>query len=264
MGKYATLALAETKKHLADRARFVIWILVDTLGVLIFPFLWLAIFGEREIVHGFTRADIVTYFVLVYIFALVVSSHSALYIHDSIMQGNLNKLLVKPISALLYHHVAEYGYKLLSAGFGLVLFAILLWLFPSYVHLPASAGNFLWFLFFLVIARLHSFAIQAIIGFSSFWMGETGALMQLRYILEKIFSGEFGPLTLFPLLLQQIGAWLPFQYLFFVPIQIYLGKLSAQEILAAAGGALLWSAAYMLIIGIMWKRGVKTYEGVGV
>lgn len=262
--KYLSVIILHTKKILVDRARFFIWILVDTLGVIVLPFVWLAILGDRDMLLGFTRADIVTYFILVYVINLVATSHISEYVHADIMKGDLNKLLVRPIVPPLYHAMAQYGYKFVSLFVACAVCAIAITFFPEYISLPPTATHAFWFLFFLVFAGFHSSAIQIIVGLATFWLGETAALMQLRHVLEKIFSGEFGPLSLFPILIQAVGAWLPFQYLFFVPIQIYLGKLSGGEILSALFGMLFWSMMYLFIIIFLWRRGMRRYEGVGI
>lgn len=262
--KYLSLIILQTKNQMADRARFVIWILVDTLGVVVLPFIWLTILGDREMLLGFSRSDIITYFLLVYIMNLVATSHISEYIHKDIMSGGMNAHLTKPLIPILSHFFSQYGYKAVSVCFGGAIFALLLFFFPEYISLPPTAAHAFWFLIFLVFAGLHSSAIQIIVGLATFWLGETNALMQLRHVLEKIFSGEFGPLSLFPILIQAIGAWLPFQYLFFVPIQIYLGKLSGDEILSALFGMLFWSMMYLFIIIFLWRRGVRRYEGVGI
>ncbi len=264
MGTYTLLASLAIKKHFSDRARVIVWLLVDTLGVAVMPFIWLAVYGARDHIEGFSRGDIVTYFILIFLISLFATSHSADYIHRAIMKGDLNGHLVKPFPALLYHFMTENGYKVLAGGFGIIVFTIMHALFPAYVLLPSSSAALVLFVGFLILSRLHSFAIQAMVGLATFWLKETGALMQFRFVLERLFGGEFGPLSLFPASLQQFALALPFQYLYFVPVGIYLGKFTRGEIVHHVLFSSVWLAVYALIIFALWRRGLKRYDGVGI
>ena len=83
-------------------------------------------------------------------------------------------------------------------------------------------------------------------------------------VIEKLFSGELAPLTFFPLFLQTIAFYLPFKYLAHFPSQIYLEKISYSEILKNFLGAFCWIAALIIIIIIVWKRGLKRYDGSSI
>ncbi len=252
------------KRNLIFRGRVVIWILVDTVTIVIMPFLWLGIYGERQMLAGMSRADLVTYYIIILMVGLLATSHVGNYIRLDIQRGALNQFLIKPISYLLYFQWREMGFRVLSGVIALILFICLRLALPEYVLLPASWLHFGAFLFFLVCARAISYSLQALIGLGTFWLGEVAGLGQLRFLLEKTFGGEFAPLTFFPAILQRIAFVLPFQYLYFIPAQVYLGRLSGMELVAQALAAVGWSLCFVTLVYLMWRRGIRIYEGAGI
>ena len=53
-------------------------------------------------------------------------------------------------------------------------------------------------------------------------------------------------------------------YTFFVPVQFYLGKTSRFEAVRAIGVEVLWLFGLYVVIRVVWKRGLRKYESVGI
>ncbi len=71
------------------------------------------------------------------------------------------------------------------------------------------------------------------------------------------------PLELLPGPLQAVAAAMPFQYIYYVPLSLLLGRLEGGELwiaLAAQGG---WLAGLTLLALALWRRGLRRYEAVG-
>lgn len=253
----------EIQRLFAYRARVIVWVLVDISTVAILPFFWLALYGDRETLAGFTRADIVTYYIVVGVIGLCATSHVSRHVHESILKGTLSKSLVQPYGYLVYHFMRENSYKVFSGLTALFLVLMLRVFLSAYFILPSFA-TLLWFFFFLMLSRLLSFSFEVMTGLGSFWLAETGALKQIRFLIEKTFGGQFAPLALFPPLLQLISRYLPFQYLYYIPAQVYLEKIPPAAILHHAGFALLWVLIAFATIAILWRRGLYRYDGAGI
>ncbi|MDQ3399115.1 MAG: ABC-2 family transporter protein [Deinococcota bacterium] len=70
-------------------------------------------------------------------------------------------------------------------------------------------------------------------------------------------------MTLLPGWAQGVAAFLPFQWAFAFPIEVLIGQLTAQEILFGFLAQALWTLASLLIIGVLWRAGVRRYAAVG-
>ncbi len=253
-----------TQKHFIYPARFFIWMLGDIARMIIMPFLWLALYGAREEVVGFSRADIVSYYLVITLVSFFSISHASGYIFNDIMKGKVHMFLLKPYSYLFFSFMSENGYKIISGCLGIGAFVALSFFAPSYIVLPREWSAIFFFGMFLLIARVLSFSFEVIVGLSSFWFGRIGAANHFRFLMEQVFGGEMAPLIFFPLMIQTIAAWLPFQYLFYIPTQVFLGHLSHDMLLRAGGIGLLWVGFFLGCIWLLWRRGIRIYEGAGM
>lgn len=246
------------------RARVLIYIILDCSLFFIFPFLWLSVFQDKVLIGGYTKESLITYYVVAGLTTLLSSSHIGPYLYDDIRSGKLSTNLVRPANYFLWHFCGEGAYRVFSVCFALPLFFLLYSQFPEYILLPEKFLTFVFFALALFLAWILSALFQYMVALSTFWLGESNFGFQVRWFLEKIFSGELAPLTLLPVLFQKIASWLPFQYLFFFPIQIYLEKLSYIDIAKQFGIFIIWIFVCGSLVTLMWKRGLKRYDGSGI
>lgn len=264
MRKYYFLFISNLKYVLINRTRVLVWFINDSVSFIVFPFLWLIIYQNRIVIGGYTVRDIITYYIIIATVNILTTAHSADDIKESILKGRLSTTLLKPIHLLWQHVIFEITHKMMNLLFLIVIGSIAIVTFYNYLAFPQSPITIALFLCSLIISFALSNCIMSLIGIVAFWIGETTTLRQFREVIEKLFSGELAPLTFFPLFLQTIAAYLPFKYLAYFPSQIYLEKISYSEILKSFLGAFCWIAALIIIIIIVWKRGLKRYDGSSI
>lgn len=264
MNKYLKITGNNAERHLAYRFRMMVWIIVDILQFVMFPFIWLSIFSGRADIAGFTKEDIVTYYVVAAFVALAAHSHVSRITRMDIMEGGLNQWLTKPINYYLQNMFRELGYKVIAIFLILAVTALAYLALPNYIRLPQAVSTIFIFLLFLVPAYLIAHLIEFLIGIASFWIGETGALSNIKSIINTVFNGKLAPIHFFPPLVQLAAGILPFQYLGYIPAQIFLENISGPDIARHALIALLWVAALGTFAALAYRRGLRAYEGVGI
>ena len=71
------------------------------------------------------------------------------------------------------------------------------------------------------------------------------------------------PIDILPMGIQQVVMSLPFPYLIYFPVQVYLGNITGALLIKG----LLISAAWMVVLGLsmkyVWSKGLKVYESIG-
>ena len=96
-----------------------------------------------------------------------------------------------------------------------------------------------------------------------FWSPEVWAPRFIFYVLVSFFAGSMFPLDILPEPVFNVLKLLPFGYLQFFPLKIYLGQLDFQSIvqgfLITSGWIGLTYAALMLT----WNKGIKLYSASG-
>lgn len=264
MRKYLRCSLIAFQKHMVYRARVINWIIVDTTHILIFPFLWISIYAGRSDIGGFSQADIVTYYIVSIFIGMCTNAHNSRYIQEDIIKGRLNTLLIKPIWYPPYRYMVENGYRVMMAPLFFLILFFSSFFISDLIRFPTSLETFLLFLMFVLCAHIIFAFIELIIGFSAFFLQEIQGISFLRSMLEKLLGGAFAPISLLPISMQLIAAWMPFQYLYFIPTQIYLGKITGAAVLVHLTKALGWILLLGLCITLMWKRGLRRYDGGGM
>jgi ABC-2 type transport system permease protein len=72
------------------------------------------------------------------------------------------------------------------------------------------------------------------------------------------------PLSLFP---DWTGGWLrflPFQYIYYLPVNTLIGKATTAEWALGLAVTAAWIGIFALATRLAWKRGIAQYTGVGI
>jgi ABC-2 type transport system permease protein len=119
--------------------------------------------------------------------------------------------------------------------------------------------------FFFAIwgAYLIRTMLLSLLGMITFFTTRVGAIFELFFAAELVFSGRLVPMSLMPPVVQQVAAFLPFQWTFFFPIEVLVSPMSVQTMLTGLGIQLVWIALGWVAVKIMWKFSVRQFSAVG-
>jgi ABC-2 type transport system permease protein len=109
------------------------------------------------------------------------------------------------------------------------------------------------------------FGLMVLVNFVSFWFPEGGWASQFLIIVifTEFLSGAIFPIDILPEAIQNVLYALPFPYLMFFPLQVYLGKLSMDAILQGLLISGIWMTVMIFAVNQVWARGIKKYSAVG-
>lgn len=163
-------------------------------------------------------------------------------IFDAIMDGNIAYELCRPIS--IYHmwfsrSLANRLSKALLRCFPILIVAMFL---PAPYGLckPESVVCFLLFLLTMVLGLLVTVAFCMLIYSLTFFTISPKGLQILFTSAVEFLSGGVIPLPFFPEKIQRIMELLPFASMQNVPLRIYSGSMSKQEMIRAVCIQIIW------------------------
>lgn len=110
---------------------------------------------------------------------------------------------------------------------------------------PASGINFVLFLASFVFAYFINWLLAALLGLCAFQTISMGPMIAVKGYLIKLLSGSIIPLWFFPKGFQKILECLPFVGIYQVPLGIYIGKYTMEEIFFRIGIQMLWVLALL-------------------
>ena len=230
---------------------------------IIYLAVWTSIANVKGDVNGFTANDFITYYMVLLICDQVTSNiiiHTFAY---KIQDGSLSGELIKPVHPMLTSAlVNNVAFKMLSMMGLTPIWVILYFLFkPDFSNVAFQ--NVLLAIPVMVIAFLIGYLLSATITALAFWTTRIYSIHEFYFALILLFSGQFVPLPLMPKVIQDIAQYLPFQLLLYFPIQLILGKLSADQIVMGYVMAGVWLVLAAFLFNIVWRNGVKRYSAVG-
>ncbi len=153
---------------------------------------------------------------------------------------------------------------------GMKVVVIILWiplaLFLSLFFKPELSPAWyqvIGFFFAIWGAYLIRTMLLSLLGMITFFTTRVGAIFELFFAIELVFSGRLVPMSLMPPVVQQIAAYLPFQWTFFFPIEVLVSTMSIRTMLTGLGMQLLWITIGVVAVKIMWRFSVRQFSAVG-
>jgi ABC-2 type transport system permease protein len=115
----------------------------------------------------------------------------------------------------------------------------------------------------LFLAGTIRYVLQYALATIAFWTTRVEAINQLYFTVDTFLGGRIAPLSLLPGWMGIIAAWLPFRYMGAFPVELFLGRVPADQILPGFGMQLLWLAVSIGVFRAFWSSGIKQYSAVG-
>ena len=238
MRPYWQFTLNAFSRGLAYRQNLLLRVVANFVGVLIQVAIWRALLTDHAAAEV-TLPEMVTYAILSTCIGILQLGGVMSSVDQRLNSGTIAVDLVRPLSYPFYLAADSLGTTVFSGLFAmlptLALAALAFGLTP-----PASPAAFAGFLVAVIIAMAMGFAFGHLAALLAFWMLTTLVFEWTLLGFMKLFADTFLPLWFFPGWLAAIAGWLPFRYLSFVPIAVYLGRIPPDQL----GSTLLLGAAW--------------------
>lgn len=255
MRAYIQYAKCCFKKNLVYKSDYLLGILSTLMSIFIYVSIWKALYKGNTDIDGISFSVVCTSFIL----SLAISR--AFYIDDfiiyrKIQKGEITNELLRPVSfrgLLLAENLGNICFKLI-ANFApaVIISSIFVEILP-----PFSVINFLIFLLSVIFGFFVLYEMSYIVSVSSFWIINVWSISTIKNVFISVLSGTMIPLWFMPETVLNIIKFTPFDSIYFVPINIYLGKVSMMNIGILLVKQLVWISILRIIGGWIWKRAVK-------
>lgn len=249
------LAKMQFNQYNIYKSNFYLFTLNRIVEIIVYIFVWQAIYNQTGNAGGFTISQMITYYILATAFSSIATWGINETMAHSIRNGHINKELLNPISYFQYY----FGMNLGELGFativGIATF-ILCAIFWKLV-LPTNLLDFILCIIVILLGVPITFFIQMIVGTVGFYTNSIWGMQILRKAIIKIFSGIIAPITLFPIWFQELSKILPFKELIYTPINIWLGQVSYNEILFVIVKQIIWGFILYIVAKLFFNHAVK-------
>jgi ABC-2 type transport system permease protein len=236
-------------------ASFVSYLLIIALNY----FLWKAVYSGRQVIAGFTMEQMMTYVVIGWSARTFFANRIDRMIGDAVRDGSIIMDLLKPTNFQLYHYFRSFGRAVFMFIFmTLPIIVVASVLFP--VQLPSGKlGPYLFPLSMVLSFFLHA-GISYLTGLVAFFTRNNEGVFRFKQLLVEVFSGVMIPITFFPGWVQNVLFWLPFKYIAYAPLRIYLGMEPLSRVHQGVLLQIMWIIIIYAAGQLLWHYGIRRLE----
>ncbi|MCI8623115.1 MAG: hypothetical protein HFG26_05565 [Provencibacterium sp.] len=255
MRKYWIVWKKSLKSETIYRAAALSGILSAALSFLIQVFLWKSLLGTG-IRQDASFSDMLLY-VLINSFMLELTrTNVASIIENAMIDGTISMELLRPISYkgyMLAQTLGKNSYGALTA----TLPVLLLSLFFLSGASPPDLPHALLFILSALLGVLLMFEVTYLAGLLAFWLQRCWFISFYLRGFRTIFGGTTVPIWFYPSLLKALSYCLPFRYMTFEPINLFLMKTPLTEAWVPLLAASLWLAGLCFLDRIVWRAATR-------
>ncbi len=251
MSQYLEMIRVRFLMMLAYRTNYYSGILIYSINIGAYYFLWSAIYGGKEEIQGLSVLQMTTYIAVAWMARAFYFNNIDREIANEIKDGKVAIEMIRPYNYL--------GMKTMQ-GLGEGLFRLLFFSIPGMVivalifPISFSANMLTWGLFFisLVFSFIVNTQINLLTGIMTFFLFNNSGLMRAKRVVIDLFSGLLLPISFYPLWAQAVMAYLPFQAISYIPSMIFTESYVGSTIYSAIAFQAIWAVVLLIPIRFFW------------
>lgn len=254
---YGAFAISAFQTRLAYRGQVWAQLFGELVRIFAKVSIWMSVYGAAASFDGVTLREMVTYAVLAGVLTLAWEWDRLLTtIGTQIKTGDVAVFLLKPLNYLVMLFAGECG----NLGFKIVAIVLPVTVLAGAAYglePPASVFHGVMFIAFWALGFVILFLLAAVFGLLAFWLMTTFSLEWLLSAFLALLSGQFVPLWFFPKGFAEVLALLPFSWVAYHPLEVYLGKIGPGATLLYLLLGVGWALVLGLAAQLLWRRAAR-------
>lgn len=263
MRKYLSIFKANWQAVFEYRLNFFLGRLENIILLITLYFLWTSVFARHETIFDYNKAEILTYVIGGHFLRTLILETRTKFVGEEIYSGFISSVLLKPISYFWQWFAEDFARKTLTISTSIFEAAIFIILVKPPLFIQKDMNLIFLAIAAVILAALLNFVINFTWALIGFWSDNVYGPHFLIEVIVSFASGSIFPLDFLPSFLFRFFQVLPFSFVFFFPLKLYLGQLASMAILAGFLFQILWFGISLLVYKFIWNKGVKVYSAVG-
>lgn len=251
MDKYIEMIRIRFLMMLAYRTNYYTGILIYSINIGAYYFLWNAIYGGKSEIEGLSSIQMTTYVAVAWMARAFYFNNIDREMATEIKEGKVAVELIRPYNYLGMKTMQGLGEGIFRLFFfsvpGMVIVALI---FP--MEFSADAATWGLFALSIVLSFFINTQLNLLTGITTFFLYNNTGLIRAKRVLIDLFSGLLLPISFFPGWAQEVMGFLPFQGISYIPSMIFTNGFTGSQ---AVEGLLLQSAWVLILlipIRILW------------
>ncbi len=212
---------------------------------------WRVLYTQQPGAFGVDLKQMVTYGVMGMALELFIWSRPQWYMANQVKSGAIDTDLMKPMDFHFYMLARSVGETL--TGIAVLAFpALLVAYLVLDVQLPSDLLTGSLFTMSLILGFLLLFHLNFILGSLAVVALDIRHISWAYFSLIRFLGGQIVPLWLFPPFIRVLAEVLPFKGTYYIPISIYIGRLSGADAIRAIEFQFVWLVALVMLSRLLW------------
>ncbi len=250
---YTYVLKLQILQGLAYRFEFLSSLGTNTFFLFGTVYLWKSAYRGIDAVGGVVEEQMITYAIVSVLMRALFQISVDGTILGKIREGQIAIDFIRPVSLPLLWLAEDLGKSLTAITkfcLPVLLIAVLLLKVPA----PSTLTGGLLFIPSCLLSYGMLWQISALVGFTAFWVIEFGNIGHIKNVMIRILSGQLIPLWLFPDFIQNASRYLPFQYTYQTPLEIYIGRIPPIDALSILAIQAAWILGFAILLSFVWRR----------
>jgi ABC-2 type transport system permease protein len=256
MSMYLEMIRIRFLMMLAYRTNYYSGILIYSINIGAYYFLWSAIYGGKEEIQGLSVLQMTTYVAVAWMARAFYFNNIDREIAAEIQDGKVAIEMIRPYNYLGMKIMQALGEGIFRFLFfsvpGMIIVALI---FP--ISFSASLSTWLFFFISLLFSFIVNTQINLLTGIMTFFFFNNAGLIRAKRVIIDLFSGLLLPISFYPMWAQDVMSYLPFQAISYVPSMIFTEGFVGQEIYHAVLLQAVWVLILFIPIRLLWSLAKK-------
>jgi len=254
MGKlYLELIRIRFLSMLAYRVNYYSGILIYSINIGAYYFLWGAIYGGQKELAGFSVEQMTAYVAIAWMSRAFYFNNIDQEIAQEVREGKVAIEMIRP-----YNYLGVKTMQALGEGiFRLLFFAapgIVLISFFLPFSFPESPERWGLYLLSLLLAFVINTELNLLMGVITFFLFRNEGIIYAKRVVVDLLSGLILPISFFPGWAQAVMAYLPFQAINYYPSRIFAGAIGTDQALQVILLQVIWVGVILVPIAVLWRQ----------
>ncbi len=259
LGGYLAYLNRALKANFAYKATTVLGLFTSALAYGTSVLIWNHVYTQKGSSLAMPRQEMFAYLALAFCLNYALTINIDQRVGNRIRLGLIATDLLKPLDFQLSQAMQALSDCIFNSFVGLTILVLVFYFLGGQI-LPKNLLAFGLFIVSLLLAFLVQYSIVFLFIQGAFYTYSGYGIFASRLALHQTFSGLSAPLTLYPPVLLAVGRWLPFQYIIFTPISIYLGKVEGVAALRLLGEQALWGLGLYIVGHFVMRKALSQLE----
>lgn len=228
-------------------------ILVQTIIMITSAFFWKALYKDGGTAGGVNVESMLVYIIMSSVLSVLLITNVEKRIEQSVQKGTVATDMMKPVSLFGIYFAEDIG-TIIALTLQNILPILLIGSLLIKVPKMADLCDLPLFVLSVLLSFFINWFLAALFGMMAFSAVNIDALIQVKKHLIRLISGSIIPLWFFPDPIANVLKFLPFPYIYQLPLSIYIGRGTRAEIFTGMEIQLAWAVVLFLVFLFAQKQ----------